>query len=58
MLQKVAFHIVVLANPDGYVFSMAGELENRMKRKNMADSGCSDPQLDRCRSKTAVRVTV
>ena len=32
-----------MANPDGYVFSMAGELENRMKRKNMADSGCSDP---------------
>lgn len=43
VLQKVAFHIVTLANPDGYVSTMAGELENRLKRKNMADSGCSDP---------------
>ena len=42
-LQKIAFHIVVLANPDAYVFSMSGKLENRMKRKNMADSGCPDP---------------
>ena len=32
-----------LANPDGYVFTMAGQLENRLKRKNMADSGCSHP---------------
>ena len=43
-LQKVTFHILTLANPDGYVFTMAGKkLENRLKRKNMADSGCSHP---------------
>ena len=32
-----------LANPDGYVFSMSGQLENRLARKNQADSGCSLP---------------
>ena len=46
-LQKVDFQIVPLANPDGYVFSMLNEddhhFENRLKRKNMRDSGCPDP---------------
>ena len=42
-LQKIAFHIVAMANPDSYVYTMGGELGNRLKRKNMADSGCSDP---------------
>jgi len=42
-LQKVTFQIVPVANPDSYVFGMSGDLENRLKRKNMADSGCSDP---------------
>ena len=32
-----------LANPDGYSFTMANQLGNRLKRKNMADSGCSNP---------------
>ena len=31
-----------MANPDSYVYTMGGELGNRLKRKNMADSGCSD----------------
>jgi len=46
-LQKFDFKIVPLANPDGYVFSMLNEddhhFENRLKRKNMRDSGCLDP---------------
>jgi len=42
-LQKAAFRIVPLANPDGYVFSMSGQLENRLARKNQADSGCPLP---------------
>ena len=46
-LQKFDFKIVPLANPDGYVFSMLNEddphFENRLKRKNMRDSGCPDP---------------
>ena len=41
-LQKINFQIVPLANPDSYVFSM-DQLKYRQKRKNMADSGCSDP---------------
>jgi len=42
-LQKVTFQVVPIANPDSYAFGMSGHLENRLKRKNMADSGCSDP---------------
>jgi len=42
-LQNVSFKVVPIANPDSYAFGMSGHLENRQKRKNMADSGCSDP---------------
>ena len=48
LLQRFHFHLLPLANPDGYVYSMTrtGDPMDRLKRKNMAGSGCYDPLHD------------
>lgn len=43
-LQKMEFHMLPLVNVDGYIYSMTptSDTKDRLKRKNMADSGCQD----------------
>ena len=44
LLRRIQFRLLPLVNPDSYVYTMTptGDDFDRLKRKNMADTGCQD----------------
>jgi len=45
VLKKFRYNFIVMANPDGYIYSMS-DMSRRMTRKNRAKAGCSFSNQD------------